>query len=251
MDLNQFKGEFDIEEHKQDKMLLTLLERSSRLIDNWCGRLFYVINATKNYRIVNGDTRLFIDDLLSITTITVDSTELAAADYELEPLNEDRKTAIHHLSGAFVATELVEIAALWGFSNVKEQIGTLSSEINASVTEMTPSVMPNFSIGQTLWLENEQVFVSDIKTETLTIDRAMNGTTAATHVSTTPIYRQVYPPEVVQACLIQTTRWYRGKDAAWADVVGPIEAEQRYQWEVHHSITFVLNPLRRIHNFGF
>ena len=111
--------------------------------------------------------------------------------------------------------------------------------------------MPIFSIGQTLWLENEQVFVSDIKTETLTIDRAMNGTTAATHVSTTPIYRQVYPPEVVQACLIQTTRWYRGKDAAWADVVGPIEAEQRYQWEVHHSITFVLNPLRRIHNFGF
>lgn len=251
MDLNTFKAEVDITSAEGDGVLIQLLERASRMIDNWTGRRFYVESATKNYRITLPDIRVFIDDLISASSITIDGTALEAANYELEPLNDLPKTSVRHLSGAFAVKDLVAVTGLWGFSNNKASVTTLSAEINDSVTSLAPTLMPNFSIGQTIWIGDEQMFVENVDQDTATVVRAKNGTTAATHLINAVIYEQIYPPEVRQATLIQALRWHRGKDAAWSDVVGPVEAESRYQWEVHHSITFVLAQLRRIHNFGF
>lgn len=251
MDLNTFKAENDIQNAEGDGVLIQLLERASRLIDNWCGRRFYVEISTKNYRIELADPRLFIDDLVSIESITVDTVDLAADNYELEPLNGLPKTSIRHLTGNFGLRELVAVTGSWGFSNDQVEIAELSAEINDSVTTLAPKKMPNFSIGQTIWIGTEQMFVKNVDGENLTVDRGKNGSTAATHLVDAPIYVQAFAPEVRQATLIQAVRWHRGKDAAWADTVGPIEAETRYQWQVHHSITFVLAQLRRIHNFGF
>jgi len=251
MDLNTFKAEVDLKYAEGDAVLIQLLERASRLIDNWTGRRFYVENATRNYRVEIGDARLFVDDLVTIESITVDETALAATNYELEPLNGLPKTAIHHLTSYFGLRELIAVTGLWGFSNNKLAITTLSAEISAAVTSLAPTLMPAFSIGQTIWIGDEQMFVNNLDAVNLEIDRGKNGTTAAIHLVDAPIYIQVYPPEVAQATLIQALRWHRGKDAAWSDVSGPAGGEMYYQPQLHQSITFVLAQLRRIHNFGF
>ncbi|OGO01396.1 MAG: hypothetical protein A2Y59_06690 [Chloroflexi bacterium RBG_13_52_14] len=67
------------------------------------------------------------------------------------------------------------------------------------------------------------MWVKDRAGANITIERAMNGTTAATHASGKAVYAYLYPEDIVQATLILAMRAWKRKDSAYQDVVGGAE----------------------------
>ena len=71
-------------------------------------------------------------------------------------------------------------------------------------------------MGQTVLIESEQLYVTAISTNDLTVVRGINGTTASTHADGTDISIYRYPETVAEACLIQASRLWKRKDARFA-----------------------------------
>ncbi len=69
------------------------------------------------------------------------------------------------------------------------------------------------AVGQTILVESEQMYITAISTNTLTVRRGVNGTTAAAHATDTDVYVCLYPDCVREATIIQTSRLWRRSDA--------------------------------------
>ncbi len=225
-----------------DIYLRKLLEQASRDIDKACDRHFYVKTATRYFD--GSASPMPIDDLLSTPTIKLDEdgdgtyeSTLVAADYLLYPYNTYPKTKLLISNdsdyGGFAAgiSKGVEIVGSWGFGDGERASPILDSgttvastdaldttETGVDVTSVTP-----FSAGQTILIDSEQMYIQSIATSTLTVRRAMNGTTAATHAALTAIYIYEYPSPIVGATLITAMRAWKRKDSAYQDVVGSVE----------------------------
>ena len=218
--------------------LLALLLASSRMIDRYTNRFFYVDATTRYY---NGRGRtVFIDDLLSVTTLKTDEdgdgtfeNTLTSTDYFLYPLNELPYTTVEiNPNGDFGSLgsgiqKGLEIAGNFGYGDGVSTSPYVDStsllnevgNITASVTSFTVDDGTDFSVGQTILLDSEQMYITSIATHVLTITRGVNGTTAATHDNDTIIYIYVYPAPIEEACLIQAMRWWSRKDTSFADVI--------------------------------
>jgi hypothetical protein len=86
---------------------------------------------------------------------------------------------------------------------------------------------PRFKVGQLLKIESEYVYVTVVtaaSTNTLTVIRGVNGTTAAQHVQNTAIY--VYRPmrEVEQSALRLAQWLYGQKDVGYQNIVRTLGA---------------------------
>jgi len=161
-------------------------------------------------------------------------------------LDTTRKLRIYALAANFTARDLLAITGSWGYSEVLEDSGdTVQDDPLASSGDVAVTSSRNFAVGQTIKIEDEQCFIHGIFENTLNVKRGVNGTTAASHANDTAINIYTYPALIVQACLIQTTRWYRGRDAAWGDEVG-IEGKMKFGIEPHPSVRVLLNPFRRL-----
>ncbi len=80
-------------DEEDDSILENAVEAASRWIDHWTGRRFYAASETRYYTAEYADT-LFVDDLLSVTTLKTDDdgdrtyeNTWATADYDLMPFN--------------------------------------------------------------------------------------------------------------------------------------------------------------------
>lgn len=197
---------------------------SCRWIEETCGRKFSAVIATKAFD-GDGSGLLILPDLVSITTITEDDTALTAGTgYRLLPLNRENEPAmrIERLSAIWsVGFENVEIAGVWGYSYATED--TLV-DIPNTAADMDPAAgidsddtsiefadTVDLSMGETLVIEDEQVYVAAINDDgdAITIERGVNGTTAAAHDDGVSIYRRVYPQPVVEAAMMQASRLMR------------------------------------------
>ena len=101
---------------------------------------------------------------------------------------------------------------------------------------------PRFQVGQLLKLESEFVYVKAVQSATkLTVARAQNGTVAAAHVATTPIYIW-RPQELATNCTrIQAVRWFKRAQQAFADVSAAMELGQlTYAQELDPDIRSML-----------
>ena len=220
-----------------------ILEAVSRAIDSVTLRKFYCYEATRYF---DGAGRYFKldDDLLEVTTFKLDEdgdatyeSTLAATDYILYPRNQFPKEWIKPAPdgdyGGFASGILngVEIAGVWGYGDgisatpyrdsgddVKDAGG-----INATVTTITVAAATNFGIGQTIRIDSEQMYIEDLDetAKTLTVRRAVNGTTGATHAVNADIYIYEYPGDIVHVCLIESIRAASGGN--WLDVSGSPE----------------------------
>ena len=81
-------------------------------------------------------------------------------------------------------------------------------------------------VGETLRIDSEQIFVEETVTNTLTIQRGVNGTTAADHSDGATVSVYEYPADITQATLIIAMRAWKRKDSAYQDVVGAPETGQ-------------------------
>lgn len=230
-DLGTFKTRLNITGSADDPMLLGLIENTSRAIDEFCDRFFYILEETRHYD--GSSSPLVLDqDLLSVTSVKTDDdgsggsweTAWAASDYELLPYNGQPKYALAvtpwGTKGSFNAGAMkaVEVTGTWGFAlDVKDTGATVNESPNfgSADTALTVTDGSQFGPGQTLLIEAEQIFVISISGDVLTVERGVNGTAAVVHDDASSISVHRYPRPVVEACVIRTARLWKRKDSAF------------------------------------
>ena len=233
-----------------DSLFLELLEGASRRIDRETGRHFYAIERKeKQWRVPVTGYALHTDDLVSVASITIDDVTLAAADYELLPLNDSPKTRVRKLNSKFTYRELVKVTAKWGYAEETEDSGTtLNGALNTTATSVVLNDASKVEIGQTLRVDSEQLYVSAISTATLTVTRGVNDSTAATHSNSAAVSIYRYPRPIEEAVARQAYRLHRGRDAAWSGdgAVGGDQQMQLGKGDMHWEIARALRPFKRI-----
>lgn len=249
-----------------DSIIDPVLQAVSREIDSWCGRHFYAVLQTRYYtpRLTTGLLLPNGHDLLSVTTLKTDTagdrtyaTNWAATDYDLEPSGAPYQSPpapfwkIDRVSGgdyAFgTAARNVQIAGRWGYYDVLEtSTSTLAEALDTSETTVDVSNAAAFKVGQIIEIDSERMEISacTVNTapteDTLTVERAVNGTTAAAHDSGAAIRVATYPI-IGEAALHQALLLFRGSTSAPLGVQGSPEYGQQIRASGLHP--FVRNML--------
>ena len=252
------------EENKDDALLLRFTIKASRMFDNFATngvmpmRRFYPTNATKNFDHPDDATLLSLkDDLLSCDTLTTENTatEIASADYVLMTANgryNQTPFSQIQLQPDGTTTEFAyngtpyqanAITGPWGFhsdwSNAWEDSGDTVQDvggIDASETVITVTdahgddingIPVRFKHQQLIKIEDEYMWITDVNStdNELTVRRARNGTTGATHANAKEIY--IFRPmaDVLQAMEVLSAHIYRRKDSVGTPDDRPLAGE--------------------------
>ena len=245
--LADFKGSLvagvNITSH--DVRLREILESVSRTIDEYLGRHMYSQIDTRFFS-GNGQPCIFFDyDIISVTTLKEDTiddsvydTTWATADYILgEGLgkynNDPTGRAYLENTRPFWSIEVdtrstgsksdfprnqrnFELVGKFGYSESTVVAVSLVDDADVTATDLTLTVDDGteFSIGQTIFIESEQIYITAIAANLLTVQRGINGTTGATHANDSAISIVEYPTPIREAVLLESgllmeTRGYR------------------------------------------
>ena len=235
-----------------DGVMNSICTAASRWLDAKTHRWFYPLIETRYFDHPADATRLLVDkDLLEISTFTTQNTEttvtsdeyflMCADSYNLTPydrivLKTDGTRTRLLFSGTMQKADAV--TGTWGYhedwSNAWQSSGDAIADvggINATVAAVTVAdadgadifgVTPRFKIGQTLKADDEFMYLTAISSNTLTVIRAINGSTAAAHDAAVVIY--VYRPmkDVEDASLSMAKwLWSRQQSEAFERIIVP------------------------------
>lgn len=214
----------------EDAVYDAILEAVSRQIDTWTGRQFFARTATRTLSTPRTD-RVLVPDLLAVTSLKTDTdgdlsygTTWATTDYVLLPSDAplespprpywELRTAPSGVNSFGTGLHNVQIAGRWGFYEVLERATSLLAAAVATTTAVTITVDDGaeFHVGQTLLIDSEQVFITGIVDDNLTVQRGRNGTTAATHLDNAVLDVYTYPV-LSEACLLQAGHLYQSTKA--------------------------------------
>jgi hypothetical protein len=181
------------------------------------------------------------DDLLALESVTNgDGTAITLTNLVLEAPNLYPKSALRFKSGSGLywlpgtdgtREQVINVTGWWGYhpqydsawvdslDTVQDTGGISASATSIKVSDADGAAAdldsPRFQAGQLIKIESEFVSVISVNatSNTLTVQRAYNGTVAATHAKTTTIY--LYRP--YENLVLAATRFavwrYRQKDA--------------------------------------
>ena len=177
----------------------------------------------------------FEDWLIDATTVTNYSgtdrstsetlSEGYANDYWLEPYNSNPKVRLkfnEDSTKSFNAgQQTLAVAGTWGDTNDT----TVQTDLAAAITddaavEIEVTSAASLGIAQTILVGTEQMYITGISSNTLTVERGVNGTTAATHLINVNVSSYDYPPLVVQACLDLAKIEFRDRDMGVTNIIG-------------------------------
>lgn len=267
-DLKQFTRRFaenatldavDIAEIEQ------VMESASRRVDSVCRRRFYVRTGTR-VRHGNGKNAIRIPDLVGETTIKLDEdgdrtfelTLTQGTDYYLlrhgaddeddTPYTQLRLDAVNGQRSIFARRlRLVEIVGRWGFKEDRETLTSqLAEDLDTSETAVDVDDGTEFAVGQTYQIDDEDSYVQAISTNTLTVERAVNGTTAAIHSTGAAIQRFVWVPNIREATLILAARLWKRRETGYANtVVNPTVGTFETFRKNDPDVAALLDPYRR------
>ena len=215
-----------------DGIIEDIIEGVSRYFDEYTGRTFYPRYETRRFTVPHGqndNSILFVDDdLLEVVTITNgDATSLASTEYYLKPHNFSPAYALQMIetsnynwepTSAGAYTNAIQIAAWWGFHNRYSQRawtsgGTLGAAM-ADTTTASATLTAGHSIraGDIVKIGTEIFNVSAVTATTATFNqRGDNGSTAATHLISTVVYKWNPITEIKQACLQSVLNVYASR----------------------------------------
>jgi len=203
------------------------LAASREIEKHLAGRHFYTKTATMYF---DGDGPiLYLPpplDLLEITTLKVDADgdgvyETTVTDYWLIPTNGTPKSCIELKSGSFPSLRnAVEIVGKWGYSDESEVTGLTGTVADGTSTTLTASADATDLIyaGDTLLIEDEQIYVTEVNAATLTVTRGVNGTTATAHAAVA-ISVRTYPQDIMTACVVRAADLFRGAHTGFSGQV--------------------------------
>lgn len=218
--------------NSSDTDLLLTLESASRTVDGHCKRTgpdhpmsgFGPRLGTNRYDGVSGSELPLEDDLLALTgSVTVGGTSLTdESSYYKGPYDRApyRYLAAPSRTGIWWATirRAISVPGKWGYSDDPLSLTTLNGALDSSATSvvLTAAAVP----GMTLLVDAEQMYVRSIATVTATVDRGVNGTTAATHLTLAPVSYYRYPANVTRATLVIAQRRRKSRDAGLSGEFG-------------------------------
>ena len=223
-----------------DDELFELLLAVSDWVDHYCNRHFYLRDESLLFDGTGGD-RLLVPDLVGVRELAQADAEgrqfgtvWDPGDYRLLPHNAAPLQPWGHPYGAirarthrgrgFEAGEAnFRVRGLWGYRCFAEPSGAaLSAQLGAGASSITVSDGAQLRVGQTALLGDaddgkavnaEQVLITAIDGNDLSVARGLNGTTAAAHDSGDTVRILRWPPSVERAALIQAARiWTRAAD---------------------------------------
>jgi len=166
----------------RDPQIDRAIEAASREIDRWTRRFFIPRTETRLYRWpptqYGRSWQLWLDqDLIAVTTLKSEAqdtspTTIASSDFFVEPNNQgppyDRIEIDQSSSAVFQAGDTqqrsISVLGRWGYSEDTLGAGTVSSGLSsdATATEMIGSDGSLIDVGDTLLIETEQVFVTEV-----------------------------------------------------------------------------------------
>ena len=220
----------------QDERLQGMLETASRWIDGYCDRHFFVNEGERRFD-GTGRHTLAVTDLVSADAVRVrqgptghwvgwNSGDWLAYPLNAAPTEPDGRpyTRIVVTAGGRrfpLSRGGVVIAGRWGYGDVREDTGlgvsgreTAAKDTEIAVAAPVSEPAVSLSAGHTVRIGDEQMYITAVSDDgqdatTLTLQRGVNGTTAAIHAvgSGVSVYR--YPPAVTAACLLQAALWWR------------------------------------------
>ena len=260
-----------------------ILEASSQMIDDYCeGGRFGPVTQTRYYDIgrgslinspqyftvsqvdVIGSARALANQipldgwLISPTTVTAyDDTDRGSStvltegynnDFFLMPYNQSPKTILK-LNEDTTNTldsgqQTFAILGSWGYTSDTISVTTIDTIGSTTSTSISVASATNFGPAQAILVDSEQMYITSISGNTLTVERGINGTTAATHTSSTTAYRFDYPAIVAQACLDIAKLTFRNRDMGSGGLIGGGEVTITTNEAEIGSVLHALDDLR-------
>lgn len=225
------EGALNISGRVYDRRLLSLLEQTSRWIDGYCNRPFYVLHETREFD-GGGSPQIPLPDLIAVTALETRPAAAAprqtwSADrYQLYPYSAAPQqpwgrpytwVGVHPAALSWLrfppGPGSVRISGRWGFREVTADSGTTLAAENPlppAATELTAAAEGKLAAGQTLAIDQEQLYVTAVDGATATVMRGVNGTAAAEHPGGAAIALYAYPGPVTEACLqLAAQLWHR------------------------------------------
>lgn len=234
--LRQYLG---LESGADDALLLAALEAASMQIERRTGRRFCPFVATLPHTLNprNPSDLLLTGDLLELAALHCnDGRTVDISDALLLP-GDGRPAGVIRLVGGAAFTwdimpeHAVSVTGLWGWhddwANAWRESGDAvqdaaldESDTAITVTDAagTDAVgdSPRFQVGHLLRIEDEYLRVTaitlDDESDTLTVLRGVNGTTAAPHAEDTPIDTYCLPADIDRLCLRWAAALYKEPD---------------------------------------
>jgi hypothetical protein len=240
-----------------------ILEAASRRIDDYCGGgTFGPLTETRHYDIGSGSLRnspqyqtvAITDDIktsmstpgvvpldawiVSPTTVTAYGatdratsetlTEGYANDFFLMPYNSTPKTILKlnedTTKGFDSGQQTLSILGSWGYTADTVSVTTADAISSTTTTSASVTSASNLGPAQTILIDSEQLYITSISGNTLTVERGVNGSTAATHSGGASLYRYDYPELIVQACLDLAKIVFRDRDLGSVTTIGSGDA---------------------------
>ena len=216
-----------------DDEMFQLLLAVSDWVDHYCNRRFYPRVQTLEID-GTGGPRLPVPDLVSLASLTEDvdsddtfSHSWKAGEYWLEPY--DANPAEHWgrpytslrigksgpKAGFTKGERRFRVHGTWGYREFKERIGAVvdSAVVTPEGATIAVSDGTKSAVGQTVIIGTEQLLVTGIDENNLSVSRGLNGTTPAAHPDGSTVYILRWPASVERAALIQAARiWTRAAD---------------------------------------
>jgi hypothetical protein len=256
--LDALKNELGLTDTTHDAKLKRYIERASRWVEHFTSRTFIPVTATRYFDAPEHERgALYLrDDLLIATTISDDQGAVSSSEYFLYPLNDKPKTRVELLhSNKFwyfqdTRQKAISIVGTWGYSdNYEDTSTTLGAAITStSATTFTSSDGSQIQVGWCLLVDSEQLFVKSVSSNTVTVQRGNNGTTAATHSNGATVYRYVPEPDAEEAAVLLASTWYYWRDAGGVKekTIGDYAVTYEDGWPVPVTIKETLTRLRRL-----
>jgi hypothetical protein len=215
-----------VSEH--DLALWGYIEAASREIEDECNRHFWIEeNATRYFDALDG-RRLWIDDVLSIDSVAADEAHdlsysqawTEGTDYVLWPWDEwpkERLEAGPQGRYRFRAGRgrYVRIVGDWGYGDGMSATpyyltgGVIT--VDGASTSATVTGGAALAGGDTIRVDDEQMFVRDVAENVLTVVRGINGTLAAAHTDGA-VSRYQWPARIRQACTRLAIEYWNKRD---------------------------------------
>jgi hypothetical protein len=221
-----------------DARILGTLQTSIVWLERSAGRRFVPRVAAVPHRLhVRADGRYnstwlsLTDDLLALSGLTDgDDNTVPLTDVQLHPLAAPPYNGLRLINGRALLhnpDQPIIVSGIWGWHGDWDMAwrSTGDTVLNNPLTNTSTTITvnnaagadgdgftPRFSVGMLLRINGEYLRVVGINANTLTVLRAVQGTTAATHAQNSPISSYRAPADVLGLALLWLTWLYRQPD---------------------------------------
>jgi len=247
-----------------DRKIKRAVEAATRTINTMTGQRFQPATATRYLTTQYSDVVWLPYGLISLTTLATLTSDAggtrvygdswASTDYDLWPydatFDDEPYSAIRaNAAGAFTFPSNrhgISVVGSWGWTLDTEAVGTLNGGIDASVTTLTMTAGHTVEALNTLLIGSEQLYVTAVATNSVTVQRARNGTTAASHLTAAAVLAYQYPDDITEATAIQALRLFRRSDAPFGIAGAPEVGQTAVIARVDPDVRLLVRDYRRM-----